>query len=115
MPTNLSVEKVENLLTFCGLEVESIETVGRIKGGLKNYVVGQVLTCENHPDSDHLHLTTVDVGEEGVFTVIPPLSVISTQVPVSPLPGVLPVRVPTLVPGQEVNPPLAVAVVIEST
>ena len=70
MPTNLSVEKVENLLTFCGLEVESIETVETIKGGLKNYVVGQVLTCENHPDSDHLHLTTVDVGEEAPLNIV---------------------------------------------
>ena len=70
VPTNLSVEKVENLLTFCGLEVESIETVETIKGGLKNYVVGQVLTCENHPDSDHLHLTTVDVGEETPLNIV---------------------------------------------
>lgn len=62
VPTNLSVEKVSDLLTFCGLEVDSVELVETIKGGLNNFLVGEVLTCENHPDSDHLHITTVDVG-----------------------------------------------------
>jgi len=70
VPTNLNVEKVADLLTFCGLEVESIEVVETIKGGLKNYVVGEVLTCENHPDSDHLHLTTVNVGEEIPLNIV---------------------------------------------
>ncbi len=70
VPTNLNVEKVADLLTFCGLEVESIEVVETVKGGLKNYVVGEVLTCENHPDSDHLHLTTVNVGEETPLNIV---------------------------------------------
>lgn len=70
VPTNLNVEKVADLLTFCGLEVESIEVVETIKGGLKNYVVGEVLTCENHPDSDHLHLTTVNVGEGTPLNIV---------------------------------------------
>lgn len=70
VPTNLSVEKVESLLTFCGLEVESIEKVEAVKGGLKNFVVGEVLYCENHPDSDHLHLTKVDVGEEEPLSIV---------------------------------------------
>lgn len=70
VPTNLNVEKVADLLTFCGLEVESIEVVETIKGGLKNYVVGEVLTCENHPDSDHLHLTTVNVGGETPLNIV---------------------------------------------
>ena len=58
----VSAEKAAELLTFGGLEVEDLELVETIKGGLKNYVVGHVLTCEMHPDSDHLHITTVDVG-----------------------------------------------------
>ena len=58
----ISAEKAAELLTFGGLEVEDVETVETIKGGLKNYVVGKVLTCEMHPNSDHLHITTVDVG-----------------------------------------------------
>ncbi|MFA6933349.1 MAG: phenylalanine--tRNA ligase subunit beta, partial [Bacteroidales bacterium] len=70
VPTNLNVEKVADLLTFCGLEVEDVELVETIKGGLKNYVVGEVLTCENHPDSDHLHITTVNVGEATPLNIV---------------------------------------------
>ena len=70
VPTNLSVEKVADLLTFCGLEVEDFELVETIKGGLKNFFVGEVLTCENHPDSDHLHITTVDVGGELPLNIV---------------------------------------------
>ena len=58
---------------------------------------------------------TVDVGELGLFTVTPPVLLIIVHNPVSFVPGALPVRVPTSVPGQEENPPLAVAVVIEFT
>ena len=70
VPTNLNVEKVADLLTFCGLEVEDVELVETIKGGLKKYVVGEVLTCENHPDSDHLHITTVNVGEATPLNIV---------------------------------------------
>ena len=58
----LSVDEVSRLLTDCGLEIDAVEEVESIRGGLKGIVTGQVLTCEPHPDSDHLHLTTVDVG-----------------------------------------------------
>jgi hypothetical protein len=58
---------------------------------------------------------TVDVGELGLFTVTPPLLLTIVHDPVSFVPGAFPVSVPTFVPGQDVNPPLAVAVVIEST
>ena len=68
--TTVSAEKVAELLTFGGLEVEDIEVVETIKGGLKNYVVGKVLTCVMHPNSDHLHLTTVDVGEEKPLNIV---------------------------------------------
>lgn len=70
VPTNLSVEKVSDLLTFCGLEVDSVELVETIKGGLNNFLVGEVLTCENHPESDHLHLTTVDVGSGTPLNIV---------------------------------------------
>jgi len=46
-----------------GLEVGTVETVETIKGGLKGLVVGEVLTCEPHPNSDHLHITKVNIGE----------------------------------------------------
>ncbi len=61
--TTLSAEEVASVLTDIGLEVDGIEKIESIKGGLKEVVVGEVLTCEDHPDSDHLHVTTVDVGE----------------------------------------------------
>ena len=59
----VSPQELDDLLTFSGLEVDSMEKVETIKGGLEHVVIAQVLTCEPHPDSDHLHLTTVDVGK----------------------------------------------------
>ncbi len=63
VPTQYSAEEIANLLTFAGLEVEGLDKVESIKGGLEKYIIGKVLTCEAHPNSDHLHITTVDVGE----------------------------------------------------
>lgn len=60
--TDLGAEEVARILTDIGLEVEGFEKIETIKGGLAGVVVGEVLTCEEHPDSDHLHVTTVDVG-----------------------------------------------------
>lgn len=54
--------KVADILTGCGLEVENTEIWSSVKGGLRGVVIGQVLTCIKHPDSDHLSLTTVNVG-----------------------------------------------------
>ncbi len=59
---NLTPEKVAEALTSIGLEVGAVEEVQSVKGGLKGIVIGQVLTCEEHPNSDHLHVTTVDEG-----------------------------------------------------
>ena len=59
---DLTPQEVSEALTSLGLEVGSLEEVETIKGGLKGLVVGQVLTCEAHPNSDHLHVTTVDLG-----------------------------------------------------
>lgn len=57
-------EEVSAALTQIGLEVGSLEEVETVKGGLRGLVVGEVLTCEKHPDSDHLSKTTVNVGAE---------------------------------------------------
>ena len=62
LATDLSPEKIAEVLTDIGLEVEGFEKIETVKGGLAGVVVGEVLTCEDHPDSDHLHVTTVDVG-----------------------------------------------------
>lgn len=59
---DLSPQQVSEVLTSCGLEVGALEEVQSVRGGLKGLYVGKVLTCENHPDSDHLHVTTVDLG-----------------------------------------------------
>ena len=55
-------EEIGKLLTATGLEVEDIEEIESIKGGLKGVVIGEVLTCEKHPEADRLKITTVDVG-----------------------------------------------------
>ncbi len=60
---DLTPQQVCDALTSTGLEVDALEEVQSIKGGLKGLYVGKVLTCENHPDSDHLHVTTVDLGK----------------------------------------------------
>lgn len=62
--TNLTAQEIAKILTSIGLEVGCVEEVETIKGGLKGLVVGQVLTCVNHENSDHLHVTTVTIGGE---------------------------------------------------
>lgn len=68
--TELTPNELDELLTFSGLEIEGVEKVETIKGGLEHVVIAQVLTCEPHPDSDHLHLTTVDVGKEESLHIV---------------------------------------------
>lgn len=60
---DLTPQETADALTSCGLEVDALEEVQSIKGGLKGLYVGKVLTCEMHPNSDHLHVTTVDLGK----------------------------------------------------
>lgn len=60
----LTPQEVCDTLTSTGLEVDALEEVQSIRGGLKGLYVGKVLTCDIHPNSDHLHVTTVDLGHE---------------------------------------------------
>ena len=60
----LTPDEVAAALTSEGLEVGGVEEVQTIKGGLQGLYVGKVLTCEAHPNSDHMHITTVDLGKE---------------------------------------------------
>ncbi|MBX9784550.1 MAG: phenylalanine--tRNA ligase subunit beta [Chitinophagaceae bacterium] len=62
LPLIIEPEKLSRILTSIGLEVESMEAYEEVKGGLKGLVIGEVLTCEKHPDADKLSLTTVNVG-----------------------------------------------------
>ena len=59
---DLTPEEVAAALTSIGLETGSVEEVQTIKGGLEGLVIGEVLTCVEHPNSDHLHITTVNLG-----------------------------------------------------
>ena len=65
-----SAAEVAALLTQNGLEVGSMEEVETVKGGLKGLVIGEVLTCEKHPDSDHLSKTTVNVGNGEILPIV---------------------------------------------
>ncbi len=67
---DLPAEEVAEMLTFCGLEVESIEKFESIKGGLNGLVIGEVITKEKHPDADKLSLTTVNVGVENLLHIV---------------------------------------------
>jgi len=67
---DLTPEKTGIYLTNCGLEVEAIEKFETIRGGLQGVVIGEVLTCEKHPDSDHLHITTVNIGNETPLNIV---------------------------------------------
>lgn len=60
---NLSPDELAAALTSIGLETGSVEEVESIRGGLRGIVIGKVLTCVEHPNSDHLHITTVDLGD----------------------------------------------------
>lgn len=60
--TDLSVEEISVILTETGLEVDGVEKIEAVKGGLEGVVVGEVLTCEKHPDADKLKVTTVSIG-----------------------------------------------------
>ena len=62
--TNLSPDELSKVLTDTGLEVDGIEKIENIKGGLEGVFVGEVLSCEKHPDADKLKVTTVSVGGE---------------------------------------------------
>ena len=59
---DLTPQQVCDAITSTGLEVDALEEVQTIRGGLKGLYVGKVLTCEAHPNTDHLHVTTVDLG-----------------------------------------------------
>ena len=61
---DLNAVDCARVLTDTGLEVEGIQEVESIKGGLKGLVIGNVLTCEQHPNADRLRKTTVSIGEE---------------------------------------------------
>lgn len=67
---DLSPDETAKALTTLGLEVEGVTEVETIKGGLKGLVIGEVLTCVEHENSDHLHVTTVNLGEDEPVQIV---------------------------------------------
>ena len=67
---DLTPQQVADAMTSIGIEVDGVEEQEQIPGGLAGVVVARVLTCEAHPDSDHLHITTVDDGSADPLTVV---------------------------------------------
>ena len=70
LKTGLPVEEICKILTRICLEVGVYEKFESVKGGLKGLVIGEVKTCEPHPDSDHLHITTVDLGDGRLTPIV---------------------------------------------
>ncbi len=68
---DLTPEELAAALTSIGLETGGVEEVESIRGGLRGIVVGKVLTCVEHPNSDHLHITTVDLGDGKETQIVP--------------------------------------------
>lgn len=70
LPFDLTPDEVSAALTSIGLETGSVEEVQSVRGGLAGLVIGEVLTCVEHPNSDHLHLTTVDIGSGEPLNIV---------------------------------------------
>ena len=67
---DLQPDEIAAALTSVGLETGSVEEVETVKGGMKGLVIGEVLTCMPHPNSDHLSLTTVDIGSDEPLPIV---------------------------------------------
>ncbi len=70
LKTDWAPEQTSELLTDLGLEIEGVETYQSVKGGLEGVVIGEVLTCEKHPNADKLKLTTVNIGGDSPLQIV---------------------------------------------
>ncbi len=70
LPTSVSAQEIADRLSVSGLEVEHLEEWQSLKGGLKGFVIGEVLTCEQHPNADKLKLTTINVGSGDALNIV---------------------------------------------
>jgi phenylalanyl-tRNA synthetase beta chain len=70
LPVHPDPERLSHILTSIGLEVESMSPYEKVKGGLKGCVVGEVITCEKHPDADKLSVTTVNIGTPENLSIV---------------------------------------------
>ena len=88
---DLTPEETAAALTSIGLETGGVEEVQTIKGGLEGLVIGEVLTCVEHPNSDHLHITTVNLGEGDPVQIVcgaPPVFILEPSVAPAGSPGI---------------------------
>ena len=67
---DLDPEKVAEILTDTGLEVEGLEKIETVKGGMRGIVIGEVMSCEKHPDADKLTVTSVDIGAQHLLPIV---------------------------------------------
>ncbi|RLD38076.1 MAG: phenylalanine--tRNA ligase subunit beta [Bacteroidetes bacterium] len=67
---DVTPKKLDEILTDCGLEVEKMERVQSIKGGLEGIIIGKVMSCEKHPNADTLSITTVDIGNGTILPIV---------------------------------------------
>src|SRR5574343_130604 len=70
LPETIEPAQLSKILTSIGLEVESLERYEKVKGGLQGVVIGEVLTCEQHPNADKLKLTTINIGTDTPLKVV---------------------------------------------
>jgi len=70
LPEPLSLNDLNNILTSIGLEVEQTEPVEKVKGSLEGLVIGEVLSCEKHPNADKLSVTTVNIGANMILPIV---------------------------------------------
>jgi len=67
---NASLQEISDKLTFAGLEVEHVEEISSVQGGLKGLIIGEVLTCVKHPNADKLKVTTVNIGANSPLNIV---------------------------------------------
>jgi phenylalanyl-tRNA synthetase beta chain len=70
LPNKIAPEKLSEILTAIGLEVESMEKFEQVKGGLSGLVAGEVMSCEKHPEADKLKITTVNIGKDEWLNIV---------------------------------------------
>jgi phenylalanyl-tRNA synthetase beta chain len=70
LPETLPTKELTDILTSIGLEVESVETIEAIPGGLEGLVIGEVVSCKKHPNADKLSVTEVHIGNENILNIV---------------------------------------------
>ena len=67
---DIDLSEIVEYLTDIGLEVESVTQSESIKGGLKGVVIGEIISCQKHPNADRLNITTVDIGSDDLLNIV---------------------------------------------